>query len=137
MSLIYGQGQQGPGYYPGTGASKSAATAPPTPNQNARSQAGTVQDSFNVVLTATGVPQQGPGYRVPSGCRVRVRANNGTTTGNAQVIFVLDHQSSTVGKPLAPLDDIEHPADTLNKIWIKGTAGDGVVLSVISNAVGG
>jgi len=96
-------------------------------------KAFTINASFSVVLAATNVPQSVPGMLVPAGSTVRLRANNGTTAGNAKVIFAASYREALAnggGTPLAPLDMIVFPAHNLARIWIAGTAGDGVVVTV-------
>ena len=121
--------------------SNPPATSAATPIAVGKSQASQIVNrTVTVVLVATGVPQPVAGLQVPDGCSVRVRANNGTTAGNAQVIFVASYPGAFKaghGTPLAPLDDVSWPAQNLSTIWVYGKSGDGVVVSVNTSAVGG
>ena len=122
------------GYTPSALFDSSAAnTKIPQQQRNVVQRA--VNFTFQLVLTATGVPQVVPGLIVPSNATVRVRGNNGTTAGNAKQIYVGASRDAVLnggGTVLAPLDDIPFPADNTGVIWVNGTAGDGVVVSVVN-----
>ena len=111
-----------------------------TPIARASKDSGViVNKAYTVVLAADNTPQQAPGFQVPDGCAVRVRANNGTTAGNAAVIFIAGFPSAFKaghGTPLAPLDDVAWPSQNGAHIWIYGKKGDGVVISVITTVLG-
>ena len=94
--------------------------------------------SMMFTVQATGVPAQCLPKRVPPGMAVRVRAYNGTAAGNAQPVFLTDRASSqaSVASPLAPLDDVLWPVNNTGKIWFFGTAGDGIVVSIVTPAAG-
>ncbi|HUX10918.1 MAG TPA: hypothetical protein VMW51_09770 [Terriglobia bacterium] len=92
-----------------------------------------VSQSFMVLLAGTHVAQQCIPMHVPPGSTVRVRATNGAA-GNAAVIFVGTDRlilQSGQGTPLMPLDDVEFPTDSAGQLWAYGTAGDGVVISIV------
>jgi hypothetical protein len=89
--------------------------------------------SHTLVLAATGVAQVFPGFLVPSGATVRVRANNGATAGNAQVIKWALYPGALLqggGIPMLPLDDQSCLVRNTGNIWVMGTAGDGLVCTV-------
>lgn len=123
-----------------SGSTSSASAAGSSSGGRKMQNAGPdafVNRSFLVKLAATDTPQQALAIHVPEGKAVRIRANNGTTAGNAQVIYVAEYrnQFGTVGgTPLAPLDDVLWPVNNTGKIWAYGTAGDGVVVSIITPA---
>jgi FtsP/CotA-like multicopper oxidase with cupredoxin domain len=132
-------GGGGGGYVPGTGSSKAAAHATPVIPRLRDQITRATNWTFTAVIVATGVPQPLPGIFVPPGCGVRLRANNATTAGNAQVIRAGTYPAQLLqggGNPLAPLDDIPFQVDNTGKIWIAGTAGDGVVVSINSAVQG-
>jgi hypothetical protein len=92
--------------------------------------------SFLLVFAATNVPQPIPGYLVPDGASVRVRANNGGA-GNAQAVFVANNPDvlrANLGTPLLPLDDVAFPVRNTAHVWAMGKAGDGVIVAVSSNS---
>ncbi len=129
----YAGGSGGGGYV--GGRKSGSATIPPSqraaPAQN-------INWTFQVVLAATGAPQLAPGANVPPGSTCRVRANNGSGTGNAHMVYVGASRDAVVpagsGTPLAPLDDIAFPIGNTGRIWVSGIEGDGVVVSIINNA---
>lgn len=125
---------------PLTGSAKTQATgAQNVPLRSRPQNAGGVTRTFLVKLAASAVAQPAPGFIVPDGCTVRIRANNGTLTNNAAMIAVADNPAAFTtghGTPLAPLDDIAWPARNLANIWVQGTAGDGVVISVLDLGFG-
>lgn len=135
--MLFGGGQFGAGYAPGTGASKSQSngsqnSATPAPQRVQSVQP--VNRIFTIVFGAANTPQPAPGYIVPEGCTVRVRANNGTTAGNAGVVFLAEYREALTGGlgiPLAPLDDVAYPVKNLAQIWAMGAKNDGIVISVI------
>ncbi len=124
---------------PLTGSSKSLMNgAQNVPSRRAQN-ATIINRVITVVLAAANTPQPVPGIFVPDGCTVRIRANNGGATGNAHTIFVASYPGAFAalhGTPLAPLDDIAWPSENLSAIWVYGSAGDGVVVSVISIGLG-
>jgi hypothetical protein len=130
---LSGGGGGGSEFTPGTGSARGAKTgassAAPSPGQGVTYF---TDQSFVVILAATNVPQQCPAFAVPRGCTVRVRATNGTGTGNAGIVFVQRFREDS-GKPLAPLDDVACPVDNTVRLWFKGTLGDGVVVNVITS----
>jgi hypothetical protein len=119
------------------GSANGSSNIPTAPNQRAQAQRA-VNWQFSLILAATGVPQTVPGMVVPRGASVRVRANNGAAGGNAQQIFVAQYRAALLnggGTPLASLDDIAFPVDNCAGIWVCGTAGDGVVISIITSSM--
>ena len=91
--------------------------------------------STTLVFAADNVPVVVPAYRVPSGCTVRVRANNGQYAGNQAIAFVAADSSALLaghGTPLAPLDDVAFPVDNTCRVQAMGKAGDGVVVSIVT-----
>jgi len=114
-----------------------AGSSTTTPLAQAKSQQSRIVNySYPLTLAANNVPQILPGFNVPDGCTVRVRANNGTTAGNAAVIFVAGFPGafkSGHATPLAPLDDIAWPVENGAHIWVYGKAADGVIVSVITS----
>lgn len=121
----------------GGAASGAAAGGGPKPRQSLIA-APPANFTHTLVVKATGVPQNFPGFLVPPGSTVRVRANNGTSAGNAQVIFVAGYAGillSGGGMPLAPLDDQPFLVTNLASIWVMGTLGDGVVVNVSTPAL--
>jgi hypothetical protein len=97
-----------------------------------------INRSVLVILAATGVPQPVPGLLVPPGApTVRVRGGNGTPTGNTGVVRVALYREAlagTGGEPITPDTEIIYPLDNLAQLWVAGTAGDGISVSVRSNA---
>ena len=85
------------------------------------------------MILATNKPQPLPGYRVPEGCNVRLRA----PAANAQTAAYANYPEKLLagnGNPLAPLDDVQEQATNLANIWIMGTAGDTVAVTVQTQA---
>jgi hypothetical protein len=92
-----------------------------------------INQSVYVILNATGVPQQAPPINVPAGTLVSIRAHNGANGGNVATVRI-SHQpellGSTDGDPITPDSDISWPCDNLGQIWVVGTAGDGIRISI-------
>jgi len=92
-----------------------------------------VNQSVYVILGATGVPQQAPPINVPGGTLVSIRAHNGTNAGNANIVRI-SRQPELLGEidgdPITPDSDISWPCDNLGQIWVVGTAGDGIRISI-------
>jgi len=89
--------------------------------------------SFLCLIAATGVPQPVPGCAVPPGSTVKLRAGNNTAAGNAaQIQFGLyrDAFASGHGSPMLNDDMVDCPVGNTAEIWIQGTAGDGLVVSI-------
>jgi len=98
------------------------------PNSVSRS----VNQAFYVIIRTSNVPQQAPAVFVPRGASVLIRAHNGTSNGNADLVRVSDHQEllGTIdGDPITPDSEITWPCDVTN-FWIVGTAGDGVRVAI-------
>lgn len=96
-------------------------------------RATSMNQSVYVILNATGVPQSAPAIYVPAGASVTIRAHNGTSTGNAGLVRLAQQPellSGTQGDPLTPDSDVSWPCDHLGQVWIAGTAGDGVRISI-------
>lgn len=77
-----------------------------------------------------------PGYRVPDGCSVRLRAANGANAGNTKAVYVGASISQIIaghGTVLQPGDDVAWPVDNLATVWVAGSNTDGIVVSVIAN----
>jgi hypothetical protein len=93
----------------------------------------TSNQSFYVILRTTGVAQQAPPMFVPPGASVSIRAHNGANTGNTNVVYV-GHQpellAGTGGDPITPDSDISWPCNSCGEIWVNGTAGDGIRVSI-------
>ena len=139
-------GSSGPSYGPSGGGGIGTPIANPvtaTPSLNSllsglpnsgapKAQAlpsGMVHWSTKVVILASDTPQPLPGYAVPSGCNVRLRA----PSGNADAAFFANYPDKLIagnGVPLAPQDDVIEQASNLANIWIMGTAGDSIAVSV-------
>lgn len=98
----------------------------------------TTNQSFYVILAVTGKPQQAPPMYVPPGAQVSVRAHNGLDGGNQHVVR-LAHQPELLGAiegdPITPDSDISWPCNTTGDIWVVGTAGDGIRVSVQAQRV--
>jgi hypothetical protein len=129
------------GQYSGTGSSQGQAQGEATTSNGPIAQGilrggialGALVWTYKMIFASTGVPQVAPGFAVPAGSIVRVRAYNGLSTGNAGVVDIATDRNSLLaglGAPMASLDDIAFPVDNTAKIWGSGTAGDGVVISV-------
>lgn len=94
---------------------------------------GVTRWTLAIKFAADNTPLPCPGYIVPSGCQVRIRANNGTSAGNTQAAFVAEYRERLTtgqGTPLAPFDDIQLQVSNLAQVWAMGKAGDGLVISV-------
>lgn len=119
-------------------ASTTTTATAPTSSQAARRASGgggVTHWTYALKLSASGVPQPAPGYLVPAGCQVRIRANSGTTAGNAGVVFFAEYREKLTngqGTPMAPFDDVQVQVANLANLWFLGQANDGVVLSVQS-----
>jgi hypothetical protein len=92
-----------------------------------------VNQSVYVIIAVTGVPQPAPPINVPGGSQVSIRAHNGLDAGNQHIVRI-SHQpellSGIEGDPITPDSAITWPCDHLGQIWIAGTAGDGVRISI-------
>jgi hypothetical protein len=87
--------------------------------------------SFYVILRATGVPQQCPGFEVPTSATVRVLAHNNQPTGNAGIVQVAEsYDKGAQGDVLTPGNEKLYPVKSTAQIFITGTAGDGVLVTV-------
>lgn len=118
-------------------AASAPATGPTTQKRGARGNV--VNWSYLVKFTAANTPTAVPAIHVPDGCAVHVRANNGTTAGNASVAFIARYRqafSNGNATPLAPLDDIIFPVRNTCEIWAQGALNDGVVVSIITQPTG-
>ena len=117
------------------GLFNSLAGQPNQPGQHPTSHQ-VVNDSFRLVLAATGVAQLVPSLRVPPNCTVNIRGHNGTGAGNSATITVGPYKESLGGPssyPITPDTEIWYPASDIGRIWVVGTAGDGVIVSVRQN----
>src|SRR5260370_34798834 len=122
---------------PGTGSGENLIVKGPGGSSIDSSRRNRVRISWSVtiVFAADNTPVPCIAYRVPPDCTVRVRANNGTTVGNAQVAFATTNPTSLKaghGTPLAPFDDVEYPVDNTCRVWGMGKTGDGLTISVVS-----
>jgi hypothetical protein len=93
-----------------------------------------VNHAHYVVIDANGIPKQAQGVAFPAGASVTVRAHNGTSAGNSDVVRI-GHSydeltSSQGGDPITPDSEISWPANTGAGIFIVGTKGDGIRVSV-------
>jgi len=99
-----------------------------------------INRTFKAVIATTGVPQPLPPVNVENAASVAIRGYNGTT-GNAQPVWSGLHRESVTplgqGDPITPDTEINYPVDNLGQIWICGTAGDGVVVSIRATGFGG
>lgn len=97
-------------------------------------KAGAVNISIRTIIETTGVPLRSTGVFVPQGATVRVRAHNGTTTGNSAPVRLGSYREmlleESVGDVLTPDTEIIFPVDNLAQIWVTGTAGDGIIVSI-------
>ena len=86
--------------------------------------------TVGLLVGASGRPVNGPGFLVPDGSEVRVRANNGLVAGNTAVVSV---GLTPLGPwtPLNPLENIVFPVRNVANIWLTGTvANDGIVIGI-------
>jgi hypothetical protein len=111
---------------------KNFNPANPLPIVPGRAVLDSVNISFLVLLGLTGVAQPVPGFHVPQGATVRVRGHNGTPTGNAQNVSLAEYREQTQGDLLTPNTEIVWACTNTNQIWVRGTAGDGVTVSIRS-----
>lgn len=95
---------------------------------------------FQVIFANTNVPQQVPGFIVPPGATVTLFP---TTTGgvNAHPCFVGDQPEllGTSGSRSLPAGadvSIALQVDHTGKIWVMGTANDGVLVVVAAPQIG-
>jgi hypothetical protein len=101
---------------------------------------GRIPESVNnfvtVIIAATGVAQPvlaafRPGHQGV----VRVRAHNGQAAGNVAPVQVADYrEGAAIGaagaQTLTPNTEMIFPTDNTGRLWISGTLGDGVQISV-------
>ena len=98
-----------------------------------------VNETFHIICT--GSPQNGTHYPVPPGCAVYVRGANGTQGGNTNAVavgtdrgdvadYTLGSSMSAHSQLVAPNTQIGFPCTDLNEIWIMGSVGDGVQISI-------
>jgi hypothetical protein len=100
--------------------------------------ATSINQSVYVILAATGVPQRAPSMNVPAGVLVSIRAHNGTNAGNTNIVRIgrqPELLSGIEGDPITPDSDIAWPCDMLHEIWVVGTAGDGIRISIQAQRV--
>jgi len=125
-------GGGGPTYGGSSGSSSSSSAGGARPSA-VNQRAGIVHWSHLVTIAVDNRPQPLPGYHVPEGCNVRLRA----VAANAQTAFYANYRDkllSNNGTPLAPLDDVQEQATNLANIWIMGKAGDSIAVSVQTQA---
>ena len=98
------------------------------------------QDAVNVTLTTlirtTGVPQPATPYQVPPQASVNVRGQNGTTAGNTGPVYVglnPEELSNGGGRQVTPDTEIFYPVSNAGQIWVRGTAGDGIQVTINAN----
>lgn len=100
-----------------------------------------VQFSVQVIFTATNVPRRLPPLVVPPGCSVQLGGTNGTAA-NAQLAQAalypeqLFQGARLIPPSNGPQDAVSFPVDNLYQIWVMGTEGDGVYVSVSGSAIG-
>jgi len=117
--------------------SQDTTATPLARSKGQQQQTYVVNKSYTLILAADNTPQQVQGFSVPDGTAVRVRANNGTTTGNAQMIFIAGFPGAFKpghGTPLTAVDDVPWPSTNGSQIWVYGKKGDGVIVSVTTVA---
>ena len=118
----------------------SSATAIPSQSANAQLMQQRATWTFTVIIATTGVLQVVPGLQVAQGKSVWLYAKNGAAAGNAKPIFVATYPAALQSAPnsqalaLNPGDEIPYAVDNTGAIWVSGTAGDGVVVQVVSNS---
>lgn len=94
-----------------------------------------INNAFYVIIPASGLVRS-PHMTVPPGAAVNVRAHNGTNAGNANVVRISSQPEllGTIdGDPITPDSEIVWPCDTTGEIWVAGTAGDGIRVSIQAN----
>ncbi len=101
-----------------------------------------VNFSICLFFTSTAIPICGPGYSVPNGATVRVRAATSTQGNNIygcktavyrEALLANGMTNSYQGDPLSPDTEIIYPVTNLAQIWAVGSPGDGITISVRAN----
>jgi hypothetical protein len=123
-----------------TGLTNSPTLQTSIPQKSAApiSQAA-VNITFTVVLRTTGIPQPCPPYWVPLQASVNVRGQNGKAAGNSAPVFVgvsPNDVSNGGGRMITPDTEIFYPVDSTSQIWVNGTAGDGIQVTITANPIG-
>jgi hypothetical protein len=123
-----GFGLWGGGYGP-TGLSNSPKGNPSPSSPLLRS----INRTYSVIVASTGIPQPCPPSAVEPGAQVSVRAHNGTTAGNTDPVFTALYREALFaggGDAITPDTEINYPVDNIGQIWVTGTAGDGIKVSI-------
>jgi len=92
-----------------------------------------------VVIDADGVPKNSPPYAIALQASVNVRGSNGKPAGNSAPVFVgltLDEVLNGRGRMITPDTEIFFPVDNAVTIWVNGTAGDGIQVTITANQLG-
>ena len=94
--------------------------------------------TFTVIFRTTGIPQPCPPYQVPLQASVNVRGQNGLSAGNADPVFVGVSPEDVLsgGRMVTPDTEIFYPVDNTSAIWARGTAGDGIQVTITANQLG-
>lgn len=125
----------GPGSGPGPQGLTNSPGLPGGPVTGVKLSPGatigsTVNQGFYVIIAATGVPQRAPHMFVPPGAQVLVRAHNGGAGNNNTVYLDQAPEFPNGGDPITPDSEITWATDNTINLWLKGTAGDGIRISV-------
>ena len=97
-----------------------------------------INQSIQVVFVATNVPQRLPGMIVPAGASVSLRGHNGTSAGNSKAVYAAQYAESLGAAgtyTITPDTEITYPVDNLAHIWVMGTLGDGIIVSVRAGGI--
>lgn len=96
---------------------------------------------IQLTIAATGVPQNAPAIPVPPGATVTLTGHKANGAANAANIGVAGYPEAFSSgarqiPPSPPGGDVEYVCDNTAEIWIQGTAGDGLLLSITDPSVG-
>ena len=95
---------------------------------------------FQLIFANTDQPQRCPAFIVAPGLTVTLKGVNGSTANahNAFAAETPEELLTTQAQLVLPTADVQvdYPVDNLAEIWCMGTAGDGLLISVIGASVG-
>jgi hypothetical protein len=99
---------------------------------------GAVNFSMQVIFAATNVPQLLPPLHVPPGLSVTLGGTtpNGNNLASASAAYYPEQVGGAGAYLIAPGGSVTLPVDNLGRIWVVGTKGDGLAVSMRGASIG-
>lgn len=98
--------------------------------------------AVQIIFAATNVPQRLPNIKVPSGLSVGLTGTTGSAA-NTELAYAASDPANLLSQPrvvippsTSPESEVQYPADSMNQIWVMGTAGDGLLAIIRGSAIG-